>query len=523
MAAKTEVEIGVRDKASAELNGIRGAFERMRVSVETNSKGINKLDGALRGMGAQAASLPGPLGRVADALADFAPGGLAGAAYLAGFGAIIMITKSYFDAAEKTKEINEKLADSIAKIQGNADQVKLDRLRQELRLLGEESESGWRKFWLGSDGRLFGFGLSLQDRQNQIQTDINNIGNTISTGLENAQARLRGSQANLRMQEAEIGGRGAEERVRQAETALVVAQNALGVAQKERKTQEEITKLQADVTDAETARVSAIAALRKKINDDENKQYELRRKQQTDEFNYEIQLAVKASQRKYELFIKELEDLMAAREQSRKVVNDLIANDINKLTAAVTAGIEQDNEAAKKATESAEERMKTIEPIVYGIADGFDSMIDGIMSGDNAFKAFGQGARKSIAGILQALGRQNLVEGLGALGKAFAAAANPLTAPSAPGFFKSAAQHFAASAAAGIASRAVGGAGAGGIGANGGAFNNSQLGQNNFTTQQPLTIVVQGGLLDMSNPETQRSFVSAMETVSNRRVRMVGA
>ena len=41
MAQKTEVEIGVRDKASAELKGISGAFERMRVSVETISRGIN--------------------------------------------------------------------------------------------------------------------------------------------------------------------------------------------------------------------------------------------------------------------------------------------------------------------------------------------------------------------------------------------------------------------------------------------------------------------------------------------------
>ena len=52
MAQKTEVEIGVRDKATTELRGIQGAFEKMRISVETNNKGINKLDNALRGMGA---------------------------------------------------------------------------------------------------------------------------------------------------------------------------------------------------------------------------------------------------------------------------------------------------------------------------------------------------------------------------------------------------------------------------------------------------------------------------------------
>jgi len=113
------------------------------------------------------------------------------------------------------------------------------------------------------------------------------------------------------------------------------------------------------------------------------------------------------------------------------------------------------------------------------------------------------------------------------LGEGFFAAANPFTAASAPGYFASAAKFFAGAALAGAGSRAVsgGGAGAGGIGANGGAFNNSQLGRNNFSTQQPLTIVIQGGLLDMSNPDTQRSFVGALETVSNRRIKLstVGA
>lgn len=525
MAQKTEVEIGVRDKATGELNGIRGAFEKFRVSVETNNKGINKLDNALRGMGAQAASLPGPLGRVADALADFAPGGLAGAAYLAGFGSMILITKSYFDAAERTKKINEELAQTIADIEGKGKQFRLSQLHEELRKLGEESESGWKKFWYGSDGRLFGFGLSWDDQRNQLETEIKKTADVIARELDAAQQRVRDTAGDVSLARAEARGMGLQERVRQTETALVVAQNALAVAEKERKTQADIANLKANVNVAEAAHIRAIAALR----DAENKKTEQALNDQIAKQKKRAEALAKIEKETLdELFainMKYYEDLADARQLSRQFISEDIGNQLKVNLGDVDKTILGIEEAAKKAQTAADERMKSIEPIVYGISDGFDTMIDGLLSGENAFKSFGQGARSAISGILKALAQQNLVEGLGALGKAFAAAANPLTAPSAPGFFKSAAQHFAAAAAAGVGARAVGGAGGGGIGANGGAFNNSQLGRNNFNTQQPLTIVVQGGLLDMSNPDTQRSFVGALETISNRRVKfnMVGA
>jgi len=136
MAQKTEVEIGVKDKATAELKGISGAFERMRVSVETNNKGINKLDNAFRGLGAQATQLPGPLGRIADALADFAPGGLVGGAYLAGFAAMIMIGKSYFDNAERVKKATNDLGKALSDLNNSSEQFRLTQLLNELDKIG---------------------------------------------------------------------------------------------------------------------------------------------------------------------------------------------------------------------------------------------------------------------------------------------------------------------------------------------------------------------------------------------------
>ena len=523
MAQKTEVEIGVRDKASAELKGISGAFERMRVSVETNSRGINKLDNALRGMGAQAASLPGPLGRVADALADFAPGGLTGAAYLAGIGAMVMIGKSYYDSAEKSKKITQDLAKAIADLNGTSQQFQLNSLLNELKDLEEKSNSAWRAFWLGSDGQFFGFGESNAQANARITTDILKSTTDAARKAASADEALFDAQQERALVRAEQLGRQLEEKVKQTGIRVQRAQAALTVARQTGADQSTITQLEANVVKALTAQQQAQNDLGKaeaKRTEDAKKLAEERVKAAQKEAERVIAFNKRIQDALFEVQMKQFEDLKSARDQARQVISDLITNDVNRLTDAVNAGLEKDNEAAKKATENAENRMKTIEPIIFGISDGFDKMVEGIFTGENAFKAFGQGARNAIAGILKALGQQNLVEGLSSLGKGFAAAANPLTAFSAPGFFKSAAQHFAAAAAAGVAARAVGGAGAGGIGANGGAFNNSQLGRSNFSTTQPLTIVVQGGLLDMSNPDTQRSFVSAMETVSNRRVKI---
>ena len=527
MAQKTEVEIGVKDKATAELKGISGAFEKMRISVETNNKGINKLDGALRGMGAQAASLPGPLGRVADALADFAPGGLVGAAYLAGFGAMIMITKSYFDAAERTKKINEELAQTIADIEGRGKQFQLSQLQEELRKLGEESESGWKKFWLGSDGRLFGFGLSWDDQRNQLETEIRKTSDTIAKELDAAQQRVRTTAGEISLARAEAGGTGPQERLKQAETALVVAQNALAVAIREGKTQADIANLQANVNSAEANHIRAMTALRDDQANKREKALERERKLQ-ETITREREERERFTQKVIEDGLRRIERQAQEAIERRKTIAESIAKDIQVVLDAsileVNKTIDTLGKSFENARKKAEEQMQYIEPLIYSIGAGFDVMVDAIFAGKNAFDAFGRGVRAIIVQELKNLAQTFIVKGTGQIAEGLANLANPLTAPSAALNFKSAAKYFAGAALAGVGSRAAAGNAAGGTGA-GQAFNNSQLGRNNFNTQQPLTIVIQGGLLDMSNPDTQRSFVGALETVTNRRVnfRRVGA
>jgi hypothetical protein len=491
MAQKTEVEIGVRDKATTELKGIQGAFEKMRVSVETNNKGINKLDNALRGMGAQAAALPGPLGRVADALADFAPGGLAGGAALAGLGLIAIAINNHIKNQEKIKEEQDKVSDSAkeqylayVKLTGgvelyNAELNKTEAIiaRNDIKKFTDQLVELEKKI------RADATAIAL------FNNDMGAAGGRVMTQstLENALAQAR--KGNLAEYLQALQG------LQQANTAFANAtsnQTELenNQAKKRRDNANRALAEEEKLNRARRARAEALARIEKETLDE-----------------------------LFAINMKYYEDLANARQFSRQFISEDIGNQLKVNLGDVDKTILGIEEAAKKAQTAADERMKSIEPIVYGISDGFDTMIDGIMSGENAFKSFGKGARSAISGILKALAQQNLVEGLQSLGKAFAAAANPLTAPSAGGFFKSAAQHFAAAAAAGVGARAVGGAGGGGIGANGGAFNNSQLGRNNFNTQQPLTIIVQGGsLLDMSNPDTVRSFTSALETVSSRRI-----
>lgn len=534
MAQGTEVRIGAKDEVSGTLAGIRGAFEKFRVSVETNNKGINKLDNSLRGLGAQAASLPGPLGRVADALVEFAPGGLVGAAYIAGIGAMILIGKSYYDSLERTKKLNEDFARTLADIQGIGKQFELNKIKKELDDLDKKQADFMTKFMLGSDGQFFGFGESFNQARTRLKTELLKVGDTIEDGIKAANQRANTAMLDLQMAFAERMGVGEIINVKQTKEAVDLAKAELKRLQDARKAaaaadkagyDEQIRTAEAAVASTTAAQIRAETALansrktaakdRLQAQQEEIKKYEEAGREQIKIFEATAESAIKG-------FEEQAKAVKAFREELRNTLNIQLETDIaaslKTVLQDVDVTLKNMENAATKAQEAAAERMKTIEPIVFGISDGFDMMVNGLMSGENAFLAFGKGARSAIAGILKALAQQNLVEGLGALGKAFAAAANPLTAPSAGGFFKSAAQHFAAAAAAGVGARAVGGAGGGGIGANGGAFNNSQLGRNNFNTQQPLTIVIQGGLLDMSNPDTVRSFTSALETVSSRRI-----
>lgn len=517
---------GVQRGADAAAKAVDG--------LANNTKGINKLDGALKDMGKSALNLPGPLGRLADAFTEFAPGGLAGAAFLGGIGASITILKSYSDAAKETEKINKNLAQTIADIEGRGAQFKLNNLNNELDQLGRKSRSAWQNFWYGSDGRLFGFGLSWDDQRKQLETEIRKTADTIKREIDAARSGMVAAASDVAMARAEAQGRGPQQRLEIARNQLALANQAYTTLQTNANaTQEQLLEAQGKVFSAQAELIRAETALRDDAHakrmkrEDEFRQFQEFLAKQREDQEKRVQSVIQNG-------IKLLEDQARRRAEIQKTIADMVTSDLKKTIDQINAQLAKDaaqmEAAATRAAQIGAERLAAVEPLIFGISSGLDIMTKALVEGDNAFKAFGKGARAAITDILRALARQNIVEGLGALGKGFAAAANPLTAFAAGGFFKAASQHFAAAAAAGIGAAAIGAGGGGssgvgrGIGPGGSfGFNQSQLG-GVAGEQGSLFITIQGGtMLDMSNPETAKAFARALQTATNRRIVFSGA
>lgn len=464
---------GVQRGAAAATKAVEG--------LGSSGAGLNKLDNAFKGLGEQALQLPGPLGRIADALLDFAPGGLVGAGVIAGLGSIALA----FSAAKKAQEDGEKAVGDLTK-------SLLDYEVALIRVAKGEEAAAKRKL----EGAL---ALATEEAK-KAREELNKL---TTTQLNSFQLIGRNIQDFF----AKFGvGPRSVEAIADVQKRLVDADKAIV------ESQEGLRQLDKDITQERI--------------DNANKRAEAAKKEaeRVIAFNKRIQDALFATQ------MKQLENLAAARQQARGFVAEDIAADIRKNLPDINATITGIENAAKKAQEIAAERLMNVEPFIMGAVSGLELMTQAIMQGENAFKSFGIGARAAITDILRALARQNIVEGLSSLGKGFAAAANPLTAISAGGFFKSAAQHFAAAAAAGVGAAAIGAGGAGGGAGRGGSFgvggvgfNQSQLG-GIAGEQGTLFITIQGGsVLDMSNPETAKAFARALQTATNRRIVFSGA
>ena len=529
MAQKTEVEIGVRDKATTELKGIAGAFEKMRVSVETNNKGINKLDGAFRGLGAQAASLPGPLGRVADALADFAPGGLAGGAALAGLALIAMAFKhqkekqeELLKATDNAKKVNEDLRLSYIRLSGGVEEYNKAVLESTI---------------ITSRDALNKAVAELTNYFNEVDAKARARAARMPTGAgfagEEGAAATRGTQQltleeRIAAQRQSILGRSAARRI-ELEGKVVEAQAALNnaLADKQEDTAKRTEDAAADrakaILDAENARKKALQESLmeyQRLYDLNQSGLPLTTQQQEllNQKTEQYKLIAFDTNASLEERIAALNILKQIEADRQKILDEQKRKEKELEDERKKAEKERADREKKALEERIERQVREREELLSNLQIGLDIMTTALVQGDNAFKALGKGARESIAGILRSLSTKLKVQGLEAFAQGVKALTNPLEAPRAPGLFKSAALFFAGAAAAGMGSAGVAAGGGGGTGGFGGGFSNSQLGRNNFTTQQPLTIVIQGGLLDMSNPDTQRSFVGALETVSSRRI-----
>lgn len=595
MAQPVDVKFTGKDLLTPILNGIEGKLDQFRISIETNNKGINKLDNSLRGLGAQAAQLPGPMGRLFDSLIEFAPGGLIGAGVVAGVGGIVMaldhqkkkqeelaklqtdnkktledVRLSYVRLTEGVEAYNQALLQSTVAIARN----ELTAATQELTNYFNELDAKARAAaatmvtgagFAGEEGGAATRGiqqLSLEERiQAQRQRLLEStaakrielegkVGKAVAA-LNNGLAAKQEDAAN---KEKQATTDAAAERQKQLQKDFSdfsqlfdLQQSGIALSAERQQRLNELQNQYADVLNNINAPLDALNFAKKAeeivakvITEEYEKQLKLQ-KEIADAEKKRLEESGKAAEQAAKNALTNLRDEDALLKQNfmnaAGLTNEYtdrfkqaLATARAELALAQAEGVAGPILEAQKKLDDLEttavEKMKSglgFEAIAIGanaIADGFGAMFDAIASGENAFKAFGKAAKQAVAQSLQILGREQLVKGLSNLASGFAAAAlGPIGGKSASEFFKAAGFNFAAASLAGAGAAAFGGSGgAGGVG--GGGFSNSQLGRNNFNTQQPTTIIIQGGsLLDMNDPTTQRTFISAIETVSNRRIK----
>jgi hypothetical protein len=178
--------------------------------------------------------------------------------------------------------------------------------------------------------------------------------------------------------------------------------------------------------------------------------------------------------------------------------------------------------AAEKAAGSlnqviADMTMQTFAAFGDAITQAFSAMVDGSQA---AGQAFASAMLSALAAVAQGFGQYFLVRAAAAIAEALLPS-SVLTGQSAGGF--AAAAKFTAAAVAmfalsgilgGMANKSAGG---GGGGAGGSASAERQTAE--VTREEPpAVLVIEGGLLDMSNPDQADALASALESLTDRKI-----
>lgn len=494
----------VHTNFTANVGPLQAALSAAKSAVDEfaskSPQGIRKLDNAFKDLSLQSLGVSGNIARLGDALLEFIPGGIITAGVVAGVGGVILATKKQQEAHENAVKAADNLRLSLmdltiaqrslnqtteqstldvlnndlekARIEaGKAEEelVKLNKERQKvinpLDIFRVVPATGGATGPIAAIDRflsrtLEGFGIGVTSEDILNQTDVLAKAQADVLRAEKALKDFRQNSSRDRLEQLQKEKRAIEE-------AAIAFKKFIAASQESAlKGFEERMKAEAD----------RIAAMRKNISD------ELTKTIDTDKLSQDIEESFRGVQ----LVSPEIDKIMLKQQQS----------------------------------------YNTMSLVAQAASEGWQMMFEVIGQGGNALGNLGKGFARLTAGLAKTKAAENIAYAVENLAKAFGFIALGNTASTAAAG-KAAAGHFKAAAlwgalGGGATALAGGTSGPGGIGG-GGAFSQSMVGQNTFTTQQPLTIIVQGGLLDMSNPETQRSFTSALETVTNRRVRMVGA
>jgi len=518
MTVNVDAKLTGTDNLSPVLSKVEREIQKFGASIESNTRGIRKLENGFENMAIKATQLGGNMGVLADAVIEFAPGGFPVLAAVGGISLII----SYFQGLDKQAEDSRKkifdLRVEILRLKGlpiNAEMLLATAANKvftdaEKNVNKLQSEVGKLQTTLSDasleDGMREGFAGVLFTKEKQL-----------AAARENLEAvRQAAIKAGLTLQQTAIADEKTKENLRDKLEKEAAA----------RKTEVEL------LIEVSKLRSLSIGEVNTLISAEGTMLSQLNAKNVSYATQIKLLTQLNAAQGAYVAnLLKPLPPTPAntqtpASNRSFEVKPMSVSPIIEKKIADATAA--QSKREAATAEQLTQDRMAKFEPYANAATDALSAMGEALANGENAFTAFGRSAAASISGILKALAKQNIVEGLSALGKAFFAASNPATAASAPGFFSSAGYHFAAAAAAGVgagvaAAGASGGGGRGGGVGGAGGLNDSSLGSTEMG-QGTITLNLTGGsILDMSNIDTQRSFLKALETLTNKRAIVIGA
>lgn len=534
----TEAELRV--KAGADTTGLQKGMSDGKKSVQdfanASSIGIRKLENTFQDMGIQALGVTGPVARLGDALLEFVPGGAVGAGVIGGIGAMILALKHFVDEQKKVKEATADLAIKITdqnisyiKLTEGIDAATKAQLNFNIAIAqGKIKEATADLAKLEEDMR----------RRAAARSTMSAVGPGFAG--EAGGAATRGRQAITQEEAlAQIRKSNALNQL-SAMDRLVAANKELLDAQSELRNFEQRT-----AADAAKARQDAADDAIKKAKEAQDA-VEKAQRAAYDRFTDLFKL----SNQGYSLSIPQQQELTLLTGTYNNLLNDTNATLEQRMYALDAIGqIQKANEERekkaeeerkkreeekkkreqeiedkmKKASDDEMSRQEKIRSYYEAASDAIQVMLSAIGEGGRALTNIGTGLLNISAGLFKSKAAENIAFAL----ENFAKAAGYLAVGNLPGAAiarKAAGTHLLAAAKfsvlAGAASAGSGAIGANNPGAagNGGGFSNSIVGRNTFFPKETVTIIVQGGsLLDMSNPDTQRSFVGALETVTNRR------
>ena len=468
MASKVEVEITGKDTLSPALSKVEMGFAKLKTGAEGNAKGIRQLDNTFQDAMKSSLGLTGATGQLAGALIEFIPGGLVVGAVIGGIAMMVTHFNKLEEAQKKAQDANAELGIQLLKMQGN-----------------DVAAAQLGKLYAGEDLQKAKFALDeLNEKAKITKFVFSSIVDAEAAGL------IKVSQ----------------EAVRNAQIKYDIAQFALTQA-KENKTKEAADA----VKDATAARNKA-----KKDLEDAGRDARDAAKKAADEKHAATLFAWHQTNNAIAELERKAKGASTTRFMGLAGLGAAPAvvppNSIKEKLGAIPVGLTADQQEKQKTMDKEQaDRMANTSNLVYGIADAYQLLFATIGQGGAAYAQLGQAFSRMIGDMAKKKMMFELGEGISALFT--------------PGMQASAAGHFKAAAIfgalAGLAS-----AGGSAIGANNQGSRrdpNSNLGDPRGLEMGSVTInIVGGGLLDMNNPDTQRSFVKAIESIGNKRVVVSG-